>query len=1196
MSELRKRADDLARRSLGLDEEPDKPTPAIWLAAIEKHLQRFPGDDHFIAELSEGRTTGGNGFGTITCMEDLCWEDVILDADPEKPDGGKKDGLGSLFNFQHHCRNPKHIKGRNARLQNAGRPIPPDIPFPDFTETPSVGVGSTSHGPSTSISARSANNHGVGASTSAIPAIPTGIRKDDWTAVPAQTLSSYKSLPPARSTPSSSHQPRTVVSSASSSTSRNQLPVKDYSFTAYRGKENDDRHRASSPLVTFRPAEERKTLMSSPPRALTSLEPHSSLPVPEVSFGPAPLNFDAQWSENDRDLLNAEYDLLYNRSQIYPYNHPTNRRILHSRVSYLQGIARRGPPYVPPDSTVRSLIPEVKTYEDAHLFHRRLDSTHNSSSSSRDTLVPSGPVDISSTYDPARMMDMLLTRAGLDQGMEYERPTDYRKDELEEFFSNALDNFAEDSDVDAALQALNMSRLDDHFGGLTITLMPHQVLGVKFMLEKEKDDKFKGGLLCDAMGLGKTVQTIACMTGNSSPDPQVKTTLIVAPLGLLKQWEAEIESKTQTGHLSIYIHHGSGRLSKAKELKKFDVVLTTYGTMASEAGLEVSGSQNRCGVVMDKHCRPYSVTGPLFRMRFYRVVLDESHTIRNKKTRAAEAAFMLDAVHRWSLTGTLVVNTLDDVHSHLRFLSISPSRDWDHFRAHISKVQRSRPNLAAQRVQAILRTCMLRRNKETKLNGKPLLVLPPKSVEIVQLDFTEEEREMYLAIEHRMQLKFNSFLRKGTVMKHMACVLTMLLRLRQLTCHPYLLRRNPGDAASHPEDFVISDDQLMGMENVASSTSNEEEQTRANKLLGSQGLAFVEKAKRIMKEREDRLATAPIPSKSAKQEKREVEEVEEHECPICFDNLVDEVITPCFHLFCRTCIEEICNTAPRGTILSDHDIERGVRPCPLCREPIEKAKLFRASAFVEPPEEDSPEPPEDVSSDLDVKEEKPDVEILRNGKRKSDHTEGGPSKKIKVDVKGKAKAEPPTVNLDDLETVIPSTKMKYLGELLNQFLSEDGIKVVVFSQFTSYLDLCGAYLRTQNIKHLQYQGSMNANERNDAIKQFTSADEDSPRVILISLKCGGVGLNLTAACKGISLDLAWNAATEMQAFDRLHRIGQTRPVDVKRLVIADTVEQRIMKLQEEKSALADGAMGEGKGAKLGRLSVGDLCRLFGVAR
>ncbi|RXK38666.1 hypothetical protein M231_04073 [Tremella mesenterica] len=421
-------------------------------------------------------------------------------------------------------------------------------------------------------------------------------------------------------------------------------------------------------------------------------------------------------------------------------------------------------------------------------------------------------------------------------------------------------------------------------------------------------------------------------------------------------------------------------------------------------------------------------------------------------------------------------------------------------------------------------------------------------------------------------------------MKHMACVLTMLLRLRQLTCHPYLLRQNPGDAASHSEDFVISDDQLMGMENVASSASNEEEQTRANKLLGSQGLAFVKKAKRIMKEREDRLATAPIPSKSTKQEKREVEEVEEHECPICFDNLVDEVITPCFHLFCQTCIKEICNTAPRGTILLDHDIERGVRPCPLCREPIEKAKLFRASAFVEPPEEDSPEPPEDVSSDLDVKEEKPDVEILRNGKQvsKFDHTKGGFSKKAKVDVKGKAKAEPSTVNLDDLETVIPSTKMKYLGELLNQFLSEDGIKVVVFSQFTSYLDLCGAYLLTQYIKHLQYQGSMNANERNDAIKQFTSANEDSPRSVSISPQ--------------LARESPWNAATEMQAFDRLHRIGQTRPVDVKRLVIADTVEQRIMKLQEEKSALADGAMGEGKGAKLGRLSVGDLWRLFGVAR
>jgi hypothetical protein len=120
------------------------------------------------------------------------------------------------------------------------------------------------------------------------------------------------------------------------------------------------------------------------------------------------------------------------------------------------------------------------------------------------------------------------------------------------------------------------------------------------------------------------------------------------------------------------------------------------------------------------------------------------------------------------------------------------------------------------------------------------------------------------------------------------------------------------------------------------------------------------------------------------------------------------------------------------------------------------------------------------------------------------------------------------------------------SELLQGYIAEEGIKVIVFSQFVSYLDLCGIYLRRLGVKFADYRGSMKQDAREAVIKEFTSAvvDDESPRVLLISLKCGGVGLNLTSASKVsesgslaccpadanhivqvISLDLAWNAAT-----------------------------------------------------------------------
>ena len=91
--------------------------------------------------------------------------------------------------------------------------------------------------------------------------------------------------------------------------------------------------------------------------------------------------------------------------------------------------------------------------------------------------------------------------------------------------------------------------------------------------------------------------------------------------------------------------------------------------------------------------------GPLFKVLWYRVVLDEAHMIRNQTTRAAKAAFDLNSIYRWCLTGTPVMNSLGDLYPILHFLNISPQADLKEFRAHISKVERKRPRLAANRMQ-----------------------------------------------------------------------------------------------------------------------------------------------------------------------------------------------------------------------------------------------------------------------------------------------------------------------------------------------------------------------------------------------------------------------------------------------------------------------------------------------------------------
>jgi SNF2 family DNA or RNA helicase len=150
-----------------------------------------------------------------------------------------------------------------------------------------------------------------------------------------------------------------------------------------------------------------------------------------------------------------------------------------------------------------------------------------------------------------------------------------------------------------------------------------------------------------------------------------------------------------------------------------------------------------------------------------------------------------------------------------------------------------------------------------------------------------------------------------------------------------------------------------------------------------------------------------------------------------------------------------------------------------------------------------------------------------------------------------------------------SAKLDLLLESLDNVVAE-GHKALVFSQWTSLLDLAEPHLRSSGIGYLRLDGS--TRDRRAVVSGFQ--DPEGPPVLLISLKAGGTGLNLTAADHVFLLDPWWNPAVEDQAADRAHRIGQDRPVMVYRLVAEETVEERILALQQHKREIAAAALGE----------------------
>ena len=182
--------------------------------------------------------------------------------------------------------------------------------------------------------------------------------------------------------------------------------------------------------------------------------------------------------------------------------------------------------------------------------------------------------------------------------------------------------------------------------------------------------------------------------------------------------------------------------------------------------------------------------------------------------------------------------------------------------------------------------------------------------------------------------------------------------------------------------------------------------------------------------------------------------------------------------------------------------------------------------------------------------------------------------------------DPRLVKLDKAQKVQASAKLELLMGMLPEMV-EEGRKVLLFSQFTSMLALIEEQLKAATIRYTKLTGQ--TKDRESVIAAFQEGDA---QVFLISLKAGGTGLNLTAADTVIHYDPWWNPAVEQQATDRAYRIGQDKPVFVYKLITEETVEEKILKLQERKQALADGLYSEQDGEESVKFSADDLLDLL----
>ena len=580
----------------------------------------------------------------------------------------------------------------------------------------------------------------------------------------------------------------------------------------------------------------------------------------------------------------------------------------------------------------------------------------------------------------------------------------------------------------------------------------------------------------------------------------------------------------------------------------------------------------------------------LHKVAYYRIVLDEAHCIKDRASGTAKAVFHLTSEVKWCLSGTPLQNRVSELYSLIRFLQIDPYAYYFCNKANIGgcdckslkfefvdfvcqECNHSRRNhfcswnkqianpikndgfgtlkgqhaMRTLKVELLDKMC-LRRTKAQKAED---IVLPPRDITMRFDSLDEHEEDYYTALYTQTQTVFGDFAEEGTVLNNYAHIFDLLIRLRQAVDHPYLVQYSATQMQSGMGTELQGDDAAAGSADAQGGASSASEAPLAPAASSRQ-------------------VTSPVQLSVV--------------CGICTEETEERVEAECGHAFCRCCVEDFISTQ-----------ETAAR-CPSCeRNAATRGTLMAVDLTPSSSRQSSGGAAASSPPAAGAGERAGAVAAASGG------AAGGAASGMQHNAQQTSLLRRKTSilkRIPDLGCFRTSTKIEALLEEVTQMRARDpSAKAICFSQFVNMLDLIEwRTLRASDtgelgvkIGVLKYDGRMSVKQKENVLNAFQS--DPSVNLLLISLKAGGVGLNLTAASHVFLMDPWWNPATEMQAMDRIHRIGQTRPIRVVRFFIKNTIEDRILRLQEKKRLVFEGTVGNNSAA-MAKLTADDLRFLF----
>lgn len=546
--------------------------------------------------------------------------------------------------------------------------------------------------------------------------------------------------------------------------------------------------------------------------------------------------------------------------------------------------------------------------------------------------------------------------------------------------------------------------------GLTSHLYDYQLTGTAMMHELETgQDKPTGGLMADQMGLGKTVMTIAAMVANRpSAGDCPKTTLIVAMPALVDQWMEEFEKHLKPGVFpGIIKHHALSKVAGSGALhimQTADVVLTTYGeVIKSYPKFSPPEDLKTLEEKLSWWDEVWDTTrGALHRIHFHRVVLDEAHVIKNHMAQTSVACRALMGKHRWAITGTPIHNCVQELYPYFKFLRVPHNKSFEIFQKNFCNPLDVD---CTDRLHAILKRILIRRTHATQLCGKPLIQLPRNHQRTVYVEFNSVERAIYDMVLDRYVKGINYFSSNGMLEEKHSLILTMLLRLRQFTAHPFLI-----------QDTIERFLQTSEIDKLLVTSDQENETESRGKDMVSAMKQMVEASNKpsdIVEDLTD--ATDPEVAKQPlllkfqkflrelKRGQKWPELKERRFCQKCESPPVCPRVTSCLHVYCTECMQALADEA---VINNEQE-----STCITC------AEIFTESSQC------------DGLKELEVEEP-----LLGSGERSAKRGKKDVNADIRwIDVGGK---------------LLPSSKTVAVEAQLEQWLVEEpDKKVIVFSQF-----------------------------------------------------------------------------------------------------------------------------------------------------